>query len=48
VHAVSHNLDFSGRRFVDLLAAAGERLFSRDDGIAELRAGTDPAGASRG
>ncbi len=47
VHAVSHNLDFSGRRFQDLLDAAGERMVSRDDGIAELRAFAHSPGAAR-
>jgi nucleoside-diphosphate-sugar epimerase len=37
VYAVSRNLDFSNRRFLELMAAAGERPFSRDEGIAELR-----------
>jgi nucleoside-diphosphate-sugar epimerase len=38
VYAVSRNLDFSDRRFADLMAAAGEAVVTREEGIAELRA----------
>jgi nucleoside-diphosphate-sugar epimerase len=38
VYAVSRNLDFSGKRLSALMAAAGERPFSREDGLRELRA----------
>ncbi len=36
VYAVSRNLDFSNRRMLDLFHIAGERLVTRDEGIAEL------------
>ncbi len=42
VHAVSHNLDFSDRRFRDLLAAAGATAFAREDGIAEIKTHSRP------
>lgn len=37
-YAVGRNLDFGDRRFRALLAAAGERAVTRDEGIAELKA----------
>ena len=36
LHAVSANLDFSNRRLHDLLAPAGRRLVTREEGLREL------------
>ena len=38
LHTISHHLDFSNQRFLSLCVAAGEKLLTREEGIAELRA----------
>jgi nucleoside-diphosphate-sugar epimerase len=41
---VSSNLDFSNRRFLDLMARAGRQPVTRAEGLAELAASVVPAG----
>ncbi|MBM4147600.1 MAG: NAD-dependent epimerase/dehydratase family protein [Lentisphaerae bacterium] len=40
VYSVSRNLDFSGKRFADMMADAGERSFTREEALVELRSHT--------
>lgn len=42
-HAVARDLDFSDRRFREWMAAAGEPVFTRAEGIAELKTHTQTA-----